>query len=276
GGLDVRSLRQYRAEVVPWLWFLPRTADCRIFQHKSAPQIIEQVFKELGFTDFEFNLRGDHPRRDYCVQYRETDFNFVSRLLEEEGVFYWFRHEDGKHTLVLADHKGAYQDCVAQGVRYSAGSLAENHVTSWEHRYEFRPGKYSQTDYNFETPGLHLGTSADTLVRLPGNGKFEVFDYPGLYMKRGAGATATKTRMEEEELAHGVGTGASTGTTLTPGGKFVLAEHDCPSEAGKGHLLTSIQHSARDASYETGEGEGEEYSNTSTCIPDSVVYRPAR
>src|SRR5215472_7236487 len=85
----------YHATVVPWLWFLDQTTDCRIFQSKSAPDIIKQIFQEYGFRDFSLNLYGDFVKRDYCVQYRESDFNFVSRLMEEEGIFYYFEHEEG-------------------------------------------------------------------------------------------------------------------------------------------------------------------------------------
>src|SRR5579884_2715973 len=152
GGRQFRKLRSYRAEIVPWLWFLTRTANCRIFQNKTAPDIIKAVFDDLGFTDYKFQLRSTYVKREYCVQYRETAFNFVSRLMEEEGIFYFFQHEDGKHTLVLADQKSAYQDCAESQVDFSSGSRATNHITSWEHQYEFRTGKWAQTDYNFETP----------------------------------------------------------------------------------------------------------------------------
>src|SRR5262245_60637342 len=90
----------YYAEVVPWLWFLTRTTDCRIFQHMSVPDIIQRIFKDLGFTDFKVQLQGSYDPREYCVQYRETDFSFVSRLLEEEGIFYFFEHTDDKYTLI--------------------------------------------------------------------------------------------------------------------------------------------------------------------------------
>lgn len=110
-GTDDR-FSHYAMEVVPWLWFLTQTADCRIFQNKSAIQIAEQIFGDLGFSDYEISeVKGTHPELEYCVQYRETDFNFVSRLLEEEGIFYYFRHEQGRHVLVLGDQAGAYRDC---------------------------------------------------------------------------------------------------------------------------------------------------------------------
>src|SRR5271166_1145020 len=100
GGVRPHGLRHYRAEVVPWLWFLTRTTDCRIFQNQNTPDIIQGILNDFGFTDFEFDLKGSYPKREYCVQYRETAFNFITRLMEHEGIFFFFRHGDGKHTLI--------------------------------------------------------------------------------------------------------------------------------------------------------------------------------
>jgi type VI secretion system secreted protein VgrG len=109
-----RWFTHYHAEVVPWLWFLTRTADCRIFQNMTVPDIITKIFKDLGFTDFKNRLEGTFEPRDYCVQYRETDFNFVSRLMEQYGIFYFFEHEEEKHTLVIANAPTVHQPCPGQ------------------------------------------------------------------------------------------------------------------------------------------------------------------
>ena len=273
--------RNYRAEVVPWLWFLTRTTDCRIFQNKTVPQIVEEIFGDLGFSDFEIgHIKGEHPKRDYCVQYRESDFNFVSRLLEEEGIFYFFKHEDGKHTLVLADQTPAYQDCPENEVDYprDRGTQAfEDHITSWEHRYEFRSGKWAQTDYNFETPSASLMTKTNTVMELPGVDKYEQYDFPGEYGQTSDGEPLTKTRMEEEEVEHDVVHATSMCKTFTPGGKFKIRQHPSNSEAGKAFVITAIQHSAAESvAYETGAAIDETYENSFTCIPDSVIFRPAR
>src|SRR5215831_18562386 len=120
-GSRERGLTLYHAVMVPWLWFLTRTADCRIFQNKKAPDIIKQIFKDLGFSDFKLQLYGDFVEREYCVQYRETDVNFVSRLMEEEGIFCFFEHEHGKHTLVLANDPAAHKECPKQSsARYAS------------------------------------------------------------------------------------------------------------------------------------------------------------
>ncbi len=262
------------------MWFLTRTSDCRIFQQKSVPDIIEQIFGDLGFSDYKLQLSGSHPAREYTVQYRETDFNFVSRLAEEEGIFWFFQHEDGKHTLVMADNKVAYVDCVENRVDYPRdfGSRAiQDHITSWEHRYEFRTGKFAQTDYNFETPSTSLMTNSNTVVPIPGADKYEFYDYPGTYVNKGDGSGLTDMRMEEEEVEHDVVEATSFCKSFTPGGKFTIKSHRSGSEEGKTFVITSIQHSAVEPLvYETGTPEGLDYRNSFSCIPDSVVFRPAR
>jgi type VI secretion system secreted protein VgrG len=275
GSVDNRGLRTYKAEVVPWLWFLTHTTDCRIFQKKSVPEIIEKVFKDNGFKDYELNVRGTHPKWEYCVQYRETDFHFVSRLLEQEGIFYHFRHENGNHVMVLADEASAYKDLPESKVEYQSGTKLSDHIVGWERAYEFRPGKWAQTDYNFETPSTSLLAITPTVVSLPGNDKFEKFDYPGEYEIKDDGKRETKIRMEEEEVAYDVATGVSACTTFSTGGKFTLQKHPCPSEAGS-YLITSIHHSATEPSYSTTPGSGKDYSNTFGCIPAAVTFRPAR
>jgi type VI secretion system secreted protein VgrG len=273
---QIHGLRVYRAEVVPWTWFLTRTANCRIFQNKNVPDIIKTVFDGFGLTDYEFALDGSYSTREYCVQYRETAFDFVSRLMEQEGIYYFFRHEDGKHTMVLGDSGRAFEDCRENQVKYHPGtaSLAPNHIYSWEHRYEFLSGKWSQTDYNFKTPATSLLTSTDALLDTPGLFRYELFDYPGLYMQRTEGRSLAKVRMEEVETPYDVATGASWCCTFNPGGKFTLEMHDCDEE-NKGYVITAIEHSAVDTSY-SPEAVGSSYQNTFRCIPDTVAFRPAR
>jgi type VI secretion system secreted protein VgrG len=284
GDEDEQGVRRYRAEVVPWLWFLTQTAGCRIFQQKSVPDIIEQVFKDLGFQDYELKARESHPKWDYCVQYRETAFNFVSRLMEQEGFFYFFRHQNGKHTMVIADAKTAYEDCQDKVVSFprTTGARAfEDHITAWEHRYEFRPGKWTQNDYNFETPTANLSSQARTGLKLPNVDKYEIYEYPGEYEKRNEGDSDTKLRMEAEEAAHDVVAGASYCKSFSPGFKFAVGEHRSASEEGKKYVLTSVRHHALETmAYKIGGAAdteaGFDYYNQFECIPDSVTARPTR
>ena len=280
-GSDDR-LTHYRAEVVPWLWFLTRSTSCRIFQTKSVVDIISQVFSALKFTDFEISeIKNTHPQREYCVQYRESDFNFVSRLMEEEGIFYYFHHEEGKHTLVLSDQTGGYKDCTESKVTFSA-NLSEpdplDLITSWEHRFEYRSGACTHRDYNFETPANDLTATKKTVSHFDDVAKFELYDYPGKYDKKPDGDSLAKLRMEEQEVATEVVAGGSRCRSFGPGGKFTLSGHHLAGEENKGYVITSIEHSVSESgSYQSGGASAEiDYRNNFECIPDTVVFRPER
>ncbi len=271
----------YRAEMVPWLWFLTRNADCRIFQEKTIPEIIKQVFSDRGFSDFKDSLQGSYDKREYCVQYRESDFDFVSRLMEEYGIFYFFEHEHGKHTLVLGDKPTAHKDCPGQkSARYrkvAGGFKDDDVVTDWLLEQELRTGKYSLNDYNFETPSSSLLASEPTVVQIGDNSKYELYDYPGEYLKKPEGSGLAKIRMQEVEADHLVARGASDCRAFTSGFKFTLEEHYLKS-LNQSYVLTEIQHSA-DVSGTYGGGQGsatQAYANTFKCIPYSVPYRPPR
>jgi type VI secretion system secreted protein VgrG len=274
-------LNIYRAEVVPWLWFLTRTSDCRIFQNKKVPEIIEQIFKDLGLTQYKFDVKGNHPKWDYCVQYRETDFNFVSRLMEQEGMFYFFKHDNGSHTMVISDHKGAYisgpdADVEMHG-RLSTPDLFDN-IYAWEHYHEYRSGKWAHTDYNFEMPSTSLMANTNSVVSLDNNGKLEFYDYPGEYLLKADGEAEVKLRMEEEETPYDRVQGESHCRSFSPGVKFKVKKHFAKSEAGKGYVITQVRHVARAGTtyVTTASTSADAYRNYFACIPDSVSFRPAR
>lgn len=275
-----RGLANYRATMVPWTWFLTRTSDCRIFQKKTIPDIIEQIFKDLGFTDYKLQLQGSFEPRDYCVQYRETDFNFVSRLMEQYGLLYFFEHEKGKHTLVIANDPSAHQPCPEQkDAKWEAqgsGALAEDVITSWQWEQTLRPGKYAVTDYNFEAPSTSLDAEMKTTIEVGGNGKFEIYDYPGEYTKKNEGDTIAKLRMEEEETQYFVVSGTSSCRAFTSGYRFDLKEY-VRKDMNRAYLLTSVQHAATVGGTYTTTTVGKDesaYTNSFTCIPHKVPFRP--
>ena len=271
----------YRAEVVPWLWFLTRTADCRIFQNMTVPDIILKICKDLGFSDVKNALQGSFEPRDYCVQYRETDFNFVSRLMEQYGIFYFFEHEEDKHTLVLANSPTAHRPCPEQPKArydYSAGAiLDEDVITSWQMEQELRPGQYALTDYNFETPSTRLLANTNSVVNVGNNGKFEIYDYPGEYLKKAQGEQLVKLRMEQEEASHVVVSGVSTCRAFIPGYCFDLQGHPC-QDMNQSYVLTQVQHVATMGDSYSGEGSEAipHYTNHFSCTPRKVPYRPPR
>lgn len=279
-GSDLR-FTHYQMEVVPWLWFLTRVADCRIFQEKTIPKIIEDVFQSRGFSDYKLSLTASYEPREYCVQYRETDFNFVSRLMEQYGIFYFFEHKNGKHTMVLADSASAHQPCPKQATAhyglFSGNLSAEDVISGWQMEQELRTGKYSLNDYNFETPSANLMANEPTLVSVGGNSKYEIYDYPGEYLKAAQGKTLAGIRMQEEETGHLVVTGSSVCRAFTSGYKFTLADH-YRKDMNVAYVLTEVQHVASvGSSYSMGDaGTGEHYSNHFTCIPADVPFRPPR
>lgn len=274
------NVMKYQMEVVPWTWMLTRYADCKIFHNKKVGDILEQVFQDRGFQDYKLSLNGSYSPLEYCVQYRETDFNFISRLMEQNGIFYFFQHEKGKHTMVIADSSSSHEPCPGQESagynRVSGGLDADDVVNSWNIEQELRTGKYTLTDYNFKTPSASLLATESTIVSVGGNASFEIFDYPGEYATRGDGSTFAKLRMQEEEAGHLVAHGSSVCRAFTSGYKFDLADHYQDS-MNTSYVLTEIQHIASvSGTYSGSGGDSGSYSNHFTCIPGTVPFRPAR
>jgi type VI secretion system secreted protein VgrG len=276
-------LAHYRAEMVPRLWMLTRATDCALYQNLSVLEIVEQVLKKNGVTDFETSVSGRYDKWEYCVQYRETACNFVMRLLEQEGLFFFFRHEKQKHVMVIADSPSAHKPSPEQPkVRYEAwtGSgykRAEDGITGWRFEQEFRPGKYTIRDFNFEMPGTDLLATCDTQIQQGGNTAFEIYDYPGEYENKNQGETQAKLRMEEEELEHTIISGESDCRVFSPGNKFELIGHDRRDQNGA-YVLTSVTHHAQQGGLYSGVGSPEEarYQNTFACIPFAIPFRPLR
>jgi len=275
-------LARYEAEMVPWLWFLTRAADCKIFQEKSVPDIIKQVFQDYGFTDFELRLQKNYQPRVYCVQYRETAANFVMRLMEEEGIFFFFRHENGKHIMVIGDAPSVHEPIPEQPqIRYehtlgAAPERGEDVITEWRYEHELRTGRYALNDYNFERPSTSLLCQIDSTIDQGGNKKYEVYDYPGEYLDRGRGDALVRLRIEEEETPHEVVSGASNCRALAVGFTFELTDHERRDQNVE-YVVTSIAHSGHSGAFIAGTpGEGATYANRFTCIPSRVPYRPLR
>jgi len=270
----------YEMEVVPWLWFLTRNADCRIFQNMAIPDILEKIFSKYASSQFKKVLTGSYEELEYCVQYRETDFNFVSRLMEQYGIFYYFEHEEGKHTLVLADSNTAYQPCPVQDtVSYNkvVGDLeSEDVIIGWDSRQELHTGKFSQTDYNFEKPSLSLMTSDPTVEEIGGNSAYELYDYPGLFLSTADGKNFTRIRMEEEEAIHKWFSGESNCRVFTSGYKFDLQDHYL-EDMNDSYVLTEVTHSASaGGNYADDDAIAARYSNHFTCALASQPMRAER
>jgi type VI secretion system secreted protein VgrG len=265
------ELTSYRAEVVPWLWFLSLSKDCKIYQEKSVVEIAEEVFKEQGYSDFRFKLTRSYPPREYCVQYRETHLDFVSRLLEEEGLFYFFEHTNDKHTLVITDTNSAVVPCVgAAKVRMARQSIHDEDVVLglWrEHAVHI--GRVALNDYDYLQPSQGLEAWTD------GNGAEESYDYPGKYTTRDEGERYTRLQMEAVEALHHSVKGTSTCRGFLSGSRFELEDH-YRSDANQEYMLLQVQHFGTVGDYRSGSGAtaSTEYRNEFFAIPAKVDYRP--
>jgi type VI secretion system secreted protein VgrG len=219
----------YRATVRPWLWLLTRTTNCRIFQKKNVPDIIKDVFgHHAGIVDVQFELTESYGEWEYCVQYRESDFDFVSRLMEHEGIYYFFRHDEGRHTLVLADSYNAHPAAVEEDIPFIPPGRAvradKEHISEWSISRELQPGKYALTDYDFERPSVDLEVKSH-IKREHALAEYEVYDYPGDYLMRNDGETYARTRIEELQAKHERVQGATNSRNIATGFLFRLVEH---------------------------------------------------
>lgn len=257
-------LTTYHAEVHPWLWMLTKTRDCRIFQNKTTPQIIKAIFSDLGFTDFRDELKATYQPREYCVQYDESAFNFVSRLMEDEGIFYFFEHDDDKHTLVLADDADSHKACpglTAAKYRQSAVNHTDDHaITRCSIEEQVVTGKFAHDDFNFETP------STDLQVEASGAGsKMKIYEYPGGFLKKDDGEKRANLRLEACEQPTKTLRGEGYVRAFVAGYKFDLKDH-YRTDANKTYVLRWVSHAATQ----------ERYTNSFEAFPLDVPFRPQR
>ena len=271
GEVEENNLRHYQLTMAPWLWFLSQTNNHRIFQHKNTKEIVSQIFQDLGFNDFEFRAQGGAPR-EYCIQHNESDLDFVTRLLAEDGISYFFQHQQGKHQLILVDQHHAYEPCAENQLECSHGSNPKAQISRWQHHHYFKKGLWSLNDYDFKTSQKDLESQTNSLSQFKDNKKFEHYEYPGLYGSD-LGTNLTKMRMEAEEAQRHSVKGQSNYKSLYAGGMFSLVKHTTSTEKGK-YVLTSISHKASEKSYTVGQSAEATYVNYFTCVPDSVYIRP--
>ncbi len=272
----------YQADVVPSLWLLSRTTDCRIFQNKSTPEIVQTICRNAGFTDLELRLQRTYEPREYCVQYQETTLNFLQRLLEDEGIFFFFRHEQGKHTLVLADSPDAHQVFPHQStVHYVAASgqgvpRDEDVVFSWQQEHEIRPHSCTLTGFNFKTPDRIIKGNATAPPPHRSISPSEWYEYCGDVVSRPQIERLTRIRAEEHAVQQRIVSGASNVRTLSAGYRFQLCAHERRDQNAE-YVVTAITYTAHEGGLYAGAGnQPATYSNTFTCMPKQTPFRPER
>jgi type VI secretion system secreted protein VgrG len=240
---DYAGYQVYEVILRPWLWFLSRTSDCRIFQQKNVPDILEDVFRtKNGFSDFRRALSETYRTWDYCVQYRETDLDFVNRLMEQEGIYYYFEHADGKHTLVLSDsissHKAIVGDSKLPYRPPGDAFTGQEHVHTWLRTEQVQSGKYVLTDYDFENPRANLEVRS-TQERQHALADLEVYDYPGEYQQTAEGNHYVRARLDALQAQHSQVSAEASCYRLGAGLKFNLIDYDRKSENAEYLILSA-------------------------------------
>ena len=275
-GLEKRGFYSYKAELVPWFWFLDKRTNCRVFQNQTVQKIIETIFTELGFYDFNFTLIENHQPLEYCVQYQESDFHFISRLLEQEGLFYFFEHKPDKHILTITDNGSTFVFLDEKNIEHSSGSRSKFYLDKWQHRFQYCSGAFAQTDYNFENANLSLLTEIPTSIKLANNSALERFEFPGNYNESQRGQNLTRIRMQQEEAGYQVVQAGGNCHRLEVGKKFRLLSDEARVDDKKTFVISEIIHEAFEGSYldEEEEDVPSSYQNHFVCFPEEVIYRP--
>ena len=278
----------YSAVIVPWFSFLNYSTNCRIFEDKAVPDIIQKVVSDCGYASYlKVSLTKSYTPWDYCVQYRETDFAFISRLMEHEGMYYYFEHDNGKHVMVLADAPSCYNPTPEQSTfRFApvAGQdTTEDTIRSWSVEEEIHSGKWSTRDYHHEMPSNNLEISETSPDVADEGKKFEIYDYPGDHAKkfnkpearlgevRPEGEKIDRLRMQKEETPHLVVSGWSRCRAFSTGYKITVQG----GEAAGSYLLTEVEHTAvQQPDYQNREDMRFAYENHFRCIKANVPYVP--
>lgn len=262
-GRDARFVT-YLAELRPWFWMLTLNSGCRIFQNKTTIEIIKQIFSDLGFSDFSDKTTATLTAREFCVQYRETAFNFVSRLLEEEGIAYYFTHSASTHTMVLVDDAGSWPACsglsaarfVPEGDSYHAADA----IVDCALEQNVTVNEYKSDDFNFTIPSTQLLATASGSRSTP-----SVYDYPGLYATQSSGESIVSRRLAELQTERKVLRGTGGCRAFYAGAQFTLSGH-YRSDLNATWVLRRL----------TVRGSESEFHNSFEAFPLSTTFRPPR
>jgi type VI secretion system secreted protein VgrG len=270
---------EYQMTVSAWLWFLTRTADCKIFQEKTAPEIIKEVFGDHSMAIFEDGLTASYAKRDYTVQYRETDFAFVSRIMEEEGIYYYFEHQDGKHTLKLVDSESGHKklENKASIAYYPPGRALhgdEEYILSFRQAQRIEPGIVATRSFDFTKPKADLGVKAQNKQQHQ-SADYEIYDYQGDYVQADNGEHYARVRIDEFHSEFELAEAETNVRDIAVGRLFSLTNAPRKDQE-KDYLIVSADWDLRNNTYEASINEDATYSCTMTVLQSKQQFRPAR
>jgi type VI secretion system secreted protein VgrG len=273
----------YTVELRPWLWLLSKTKNCRIFQQLTVPEIVDKVFRGRGFSDFELRLNGTYQPREFCVQYRESDLDFVSRLLEHEGIYYYFEFDKEKHQLILTDDvkrqepKSTYAtiECSPTFVLDPSAETFGGRIYDWRPKKELRSEKYVLKDYDFLKPTVKVEGTKDGTDLVKGT-SLESFDYPGGFTELPIGEQYALVRMQEEQAQGELREGKATSHGLAPGYLFTMKRNNDPAQNVE-YLTVRAEYFIAVSPYEaTSELQPKPWNCEFTALATTFQFRPAR
>lgn len=301
-GTRTMHFSHYWISVVPKVWILTQNSQSRIFQQKTVPTILKEVFANFD-NMMVWELEYDYKPRNYCVQYRESDFDFASRLMEEEGIYYYFEHVEDKHTMIVSDKPRFSRDCPGKNeITYSyvvtEGNF-ETRIIRWETNYRLQNGVVAFRDHHIQQPNKKLASTAATKFQIGENGDWELYDYPGGYARKFDGIDQTggkneadlnnivpdgnrtaQTAMEILDARHVVGTGTTDVPSFTTGHRFKMVSHPVTALNGE-YVLTSVRHQAfQSPAYDDEISKQQGYLNDFEALAHgrqgAVPFRPQR
>lgn len=273
------TMSAYRLTLRPWLWLLTQTSDCRIFQNLSVTDIIKKVFDDLGLKDYELRTQENYPPIEYCVQYRETSFRFVSRLMEHHGIYYHFNHDDGRHVMVMCDARGSHDvipplpECrfVGMGERTRDN---EEYVTTWLIGRSLQTGKVTLNGYDFNAPKAQMVHQQSA----PGgyaHDKLEIYDYPEPYKlpdKEDLGKKFAQARLFAAQAQDQRRQASGNAPSLFPGGLTKITKHPVAAENNE-FLVVSASHAFQGEQFSSGSGSGGSYSGNYLLQPATRPFK---
>jgi len=270
-----QTYASYQIVLRPWLWLLSHTTNCRIFQNKKAPDIIKEVFKLYDFAKYELKLTEECPTLEYCVQYRESDLDFVCRLMEQHGIYYFFKHEGSEHILVLADSKSSHSPVNGLAtIPYTLHTSAkpQQQIDHWVSERRFRTGKIELNDYNYLKPNAQMASDAKGSERYK-NSEMEIYDYPGKFKEKSDGERYAKIQLQAAQAMDRRRYGSGHAVCLFPGGLTKLEKHPLDSQNVE-YLVVRASHRLSNEVYSSGSGgAGPAYSGEYEFLPSDRPFR---
>lgn len=271
-GAPERDRRKYELKVVPRLWFMSQAVDCRIFQQKTAVEILGTLFSDHGVSPVDFRIFGTQPIREYTTQYNETDLDFAHRLLQEAGYFYFFEHTRSDHKLVITDTNEAFKPMAAPQHRVAYAGNNVDVFNDWKTSLATTFGHIRLQDYNPKTPAAPVRGQQATALPTAGSSRRDVFRWPAMTLQNDVAADRARFRMEAAEALAGLRSGHGSNPNLCPGFRFVLATDPFSGKERIDHVVHSTTHRAFDDTWIAG-GSRTSWDTDFTCLLQSTPWR---